>query len=228
MIVQQKNKIFSKLPFYDKLSKQQIDSLIIGSQIVSYKNQALIHDFNSDCVGMLYIIKGDLRVYIISDEGREITLFHITDGEFCVLSASCVLEQITFDVNIEAVQDTQLLIVNPNTFSKITSENIYAECFSYKTVTERFSDVMWSFQQLLFMSFDKRLAVFLYERAINDNSISISITHEQIAKNIGSAREVVSRMLKRFAQDGIVQLKRGTILITDKQKLKKIAGINAS
>lgn len=225
MITKEKNEILSQLPFFDRLTEPQITELINGSQIASYKKGALIHDFSADCIGLMYVIKGSIRVYIISEEGREITLYHITDGEFCVLSASCVLKHITFDVNIEAGLDTQMMIVNSNTFAKISSENIYAECFTYKVAAERFSDVMWAFQQLLFMSIDKRLAVFLYDESVKTNSDDIYITHDQIAKSIGSAREVVSRMLKRFSEDGIVELKRGIVSLIDRKKLKRIAGI---
>jgi CRP/FNR family transcriptional regulator len=96
------------------------------------------------------------------------------------------------------------------------------ENYIYKKSTDRFSEVMWAIEQILFMSFDKRLAVFLFDEAVKTKSNKIKYTHEQIAKYVGSAREVVSRMLKSFESQGILKLSRGTIEIIDKDKLRQI------
>ena len=96
--------------------------------------------------------------------------------------------------------------------------NIYVENFSNKMKAIRFSDVMWTMQQILFFSFDKRLAIFLYEELIKSGPI-IRYSHMEIAKYLGSAREVVSRMLKYFEKDGIVKVSRKEIEIIDKKKL---------
>lgn len=88
--------------------------------------------------------------------------------------------------------------------------------------TTRFSDVMWAMQQILFMGVDKRLAIFLWDETAKTGSNSIKMTHEQIARYMGSAREVVSRMLKYFAGEGIVALSRGEIRVMDKEKLSKL------
>ena len=96
------------------------------------------------------------------------------------------------------------------------------EAFAYRLATERFSDVMWTMQQILFMSFDKRLAIFLLDESASLGSDTIKLTHEQIAKLLGSAREVVSRMLKYFAEEGYVRLSRGTVTITDKKALREL------
>jgi CRP/FNR family transcriptional regulator len=92
----------------------------------------------------------------------------------------------------------------------------------YELIIERFSEVMWAMQQILFMGFDKRLAVFLYDEYSRTGFNEIKMTHEQIAKMTGSAREVVSRMLKRFADDGLVEFRRGIIILKDISRLKKI------
>lgn len=159
---------------------------------------------------------------MLSDEGKEITLFRIEKGEVCILSSSCVLNTISFDVHLCAETNCEIIHISAQAFQKIVSSNIYAECFTYKLATERFSLVMWTMEQVLFTSFDKRLAGFLLDESIATKSDVISHTHEEIAHYLGSAREVVSRMLKYFAKEGYVELKRGTVIIKDKQNLRNL------
>ena len=173
--------------------------------------------------GGILVKSGCIRVYILSDEGREITLYRLYSGELCMLSASCVLQAITFDVMVDAEEDSECYIINGNMFADITKHNIYAENFALNLVASRFSDVMWVMQRILFMSFDKRLAIFLYDEMIKTGDEKIRLTQEQIAKYVGSAREVVSRMLKYFASEGIVSYSRGGVKILDKKKLKELA-----
>ncbi|MEG1244642.1 MAG: Crp/Fnr family transcriptional regulator, partial [Oscillospiraceae bacterium] len=167
--------------------------------------------------------KGHIRVYMLSDEGREITLFRLFDGETCVFSASCVLSDITFDVFIDAEDDTQALLLKSSYFNKLLQDNIYVQNYTYKLTVQRFSDVMWAMQQVLFTSFDKRLAIFLLDELESSSTDEVKLTHEQIAKYMGSAREVVSRMLKYFENDGIVKIYRGGVKIIDKEKLRQQA-----
>jgi CRP/FNR family transcriptional regulator len=146
---------------------------------------------------------GSIRIYMTSEDGREITLYRLYEGDTCLLSASCALSQITFDVSIDAVTDCEIMQIDAATFSRVFEENIYVENFAYKIITERFSDVMWAMQQILFMSFDKRLAIFLIDESSKTGSDEIKMTHEQISRLMGSAREVVSRMLKYFSSEGM-------------------------
>lgn len=212
----------SHLDFWDKLSESEINLLQSNIVSVSYKKGFNLHSADSECLGVLLIKTGGLRIYILSEDGREITLYRLSPGDVCVLSASCILNSITFDVHIDADIDTDAYLINIGTFSKLSSQNVYVENFAYKNTVERFSDVMWALEQILFMSFDKRLAIFLFDEITKTNSNKLQITQEQIAKYIGSAREVVSRMLKVFQTDGILEQSRGFIHILDKEKLKKL------
>ncbi|MDP4118090.1 MAG: Crp/Fnr family transcriptional regulator [Bacillota bacterium] len=209
-----------RFPFYDKLNENEINSI---KENVLFRNCNAGMIINTggghECLGMVFVCEGMLRCYMLSEEGREITLFRISAGNSCVFSASCVLSQITFDVFIEAETDSRIMILNAQAFSHLTDTNIYVENYAYKLATKRFSDVMYAMQQLLFMRFDKRLALFLSEEAIDDN---VHMTHEQIGRDLNSAREVVTRMLNRFSDDGIVKITRGCIVITDHKKLNNI------
>jgi CRP/FNR family transcriptional regulator len=208
--------------FWDKLSLSEQELILNNIIPVNYKKGEAIHSGDNDCVGILLVQSGDLRTYILSEDGREITLYRLNNGDVCILSASCILKNITFDVHINAETNSNILLLNSTIFQDICDKNIYAENFSYKIVVDRFSDVMWAMQQILFMSFDKRLALFLLDESLKNHTDTLHLTHEQIAKYIGSAREVVSRMLKYFETEGYVTLSRGTVKLINRKALNKL------
>lgn len=212
-----------KLPLWDLLSEEE--KILVESNLysVSFKKGELIPKKSESCFGIILVKKGSLRVHIISEDGREVTLYRIKEGEMCTLSSSCVLDAITFEVYIEAEENTEIINVPSNIFKRIMEGNIYVKAFMYEGIAARFSDVMWIMQQILFAGIDKRIAVFLIKESEEIGKDKIKITHEQLAKYIGSAREVISRMLKYFEQEGFVFLGRGSIEIVDKNELVKIA-----
>lgn len=210
------------LPFWQHLNQNEKNILINNASIIEYQSGQLIHHGKNDCVGILIIVSGKLRTYMISNEGKEITLFYLQPHNVCVLSAACILDSIDFEVLVEAKTTCQIIQISSAAFLQLSKQNIYIELFSYKLATERFSDVMWAMQQLLFMSFDQRLAAYLIEASDRTNSLDIKITHEQIAQDLNSAREVVSRMLKHFAKEGYVHLSRGKIHLINKQALASL------
>lgn len=210
------------LPFWEKLNSEQKTLLADNAKTVEYKKKAIIHHGSNDCIGILLINKGTVRTYMISAEGREITLYKLNKNDICILSASCILSVINFDVFVEAQTDCEILQVNSKTLSQLIEKNIYVELFSYKLATARFSDVMSAMEQLLFTKFDKRLAKFLINESTKQNSTTIKITQEEIAKNLGTAREVVSRCLNSFAKNDILTISRGAITIQNQDALKII------
>lgn len=208
--------------FWEQLSEPEKLKLEENSYPFRYKRGETIHGGEQDCVGILLVRSGGIRTYILSEDGREVTLYRLSAGDVCVLSSSCVISNITFDVHIDADFDSELLIINSEVYSEIADTNIYVENFTNKEAVARFSDVMWAMQQILFMSFDKRLASFLIDEISRTGNVEIMLTHDAIAKYVGSAREVVSRMLKYFASEGIVELQRGGLTVLDKQRLRKL------
>lgn len=220
MIKNEFEPLFSEhFSFWEHLTTQQQELLNNHASLVSYAKGTTLHNGSDECAGLILLKSGQLRIYLLSEDGREITLYRLFPGDICILSASCVLDAITFDVVIDAVEDVELLNISAPAFYQITHENIYAEAFAYHLATDRFSDVMWAMQQILFMGMDKRLAIFLADELSKSKTNEIHMTQEQIAKYIGTAREVVSRMIKYFATEGIVESFRGGIRILDKQKL---------
>lgn len=211
------------IPFWDVLSKEQRSFLMRNLVIRTYAKGSSMHNCKEECTGVLFVRSGQLRAYMISEDGREVTLYRLFAGDTCTLSASCILQEITFEVLIDVTEESEVLVVNAAAFLELSRQNIYVENFLYKQTVEKFSDVMWAMQQILFMSFDRRLAIFLLDESNSAKKDVIYMTHEQIAKYLGSAREVVTRMLKYFAEEGIVSLSRGEIWIKNKKKLRKLA-----
>ena len=204
--------------FWGHLSDDEKEFVCHNTEFMTYHPGQNVHSADLRCVGVLFVKKGCLRVYIMSEEGKEVTLYRVNAGEVCILSASCVLSEITFDAYVDSEDQSEVVVLNAFAFAKMINKNIYVENFSNKMKAIRFSDVMWTMQQILFFSFDKRLAIFLYEELIKNGPI-IRYSHMEIAKYLGSAREVVSRMLKYFEKDGIVLVSRKEIEIIDKKKL---------
>lgn len=211
-----------EFPFWEKLHSDEKEQLLTGAAHKEYAKGSMVHSANEECLGLILVEQGRLRVYIESEEGRDITLYRLEEGDICTLSASCFMSEITFEVMIEAESDSSIAVINTGVFKRIAAENIYVENYMYKQTTARFSDVMWTMQQILFLSFDKRLALFLLDEIAKGDGDTLTMTHEQIAKYIGSAREVVSRMLKYFEEEGYVKLSRGKIQILDEDALEKM------
>lgn len=212
-----------QFPFWKDICKEEREQLIVGAVAKNYTKGSLVHSASERCLGIILVQKGCLRVFIESEEGRDITLYRLEPGEACTLSASCFMQEITFEVLITAEEDSEVVLLLPSVFKQIAEKNVYVENYIYKQTAERFSDVMWAMQQILFLSFDKRLALFLLEEQKKAEGGFICLTQEQIAKYVGSAREVVSRMLKYFVEEGYVAISRGKIQILDENALEELA-----
>ena len=206
--------------FWGNLTEQEKKEVEENAVEVRFRRGESIHRAGEDCAGMMLVTSGQLRTYILSEDGRAVTLYRLWKGDVCVLSASCVLSEVAFDVLIEAVVDTEVILLPLAFFRRLKEKNVYVELFTYRLATERFSDVMWSLQQILFMRADQRLAAFLWDEMTRTGTEEMSYTHDQIARYMGSAREVVSRLLKYFSQEGIVKVSRGKITVLDRAKLK--------
>ena len=212
----------SHFPAWDKLTANQQQLIIDNASLLSVKKNSLIQNTSAGCSGILIIKQGTLRVYTLSEQGKEITLYRLNTGDICILSASCVIRDITFDIYIDTLTDCQLIQILPCAFARVLQENIHLEALTYKLATQRLCTVTWAMQQMIFTSFDKRLAEFLLNESRSTGSDEINMTHEQIAKLMGTAREVVTRMLKYFSNENYVQLMRGKVKILNKQALEKL------
>ena len=210
-------------PFWEGLSMWDKETFLHSSVDVEYKKGSTVHD-GGHCTGVILIKSGTLRMYMLSDDGKEVTLYRLFPGDICVMSASCVLDAITFDVMIDAEEDSECVVVGGCAYEGVWQKSDEVKIFTYETALSRFSDVMWVMQQILFMSMDKRLAIFLLDECAKTGSDTLKLTHEQIAKYMGSAREVISRMLKYFSSEGLIRSSRSEgITVLDKARLRKLS-----
>lgn len=208
-------------PFWDKLTEDEQKIILNNSSLMTYHDGQNIHD-STECTGVLVVKTGQLRVYMLSAEGKEITLYKLNPYDVCMLSAACILNNINFNVMVDAEQYSEVYLINPHKYNELKKKNIMVERFTNNVINSSFSEAMWIMEQIVFMSFDKRLAIFLLEQSESVKSDTLNLTHDYIAKNMGTAREVVSRMLKYFQTEGMVSLSRGSIFLNDKARLKAL------
>lgn len=209
-------------PIWNKLSpahQKQISETIINRSV---KKGTIIHNGNIDCTGLLLIKSGQLRAYILSDKGREITLYRLFDMDLCLFSASCIIKSLQFDITIEAEKDSEFWLIPAEIYKGIMEESANVANYTNEIMASRFSEVMWLIEQIMWKSLDKRVASFLLEESSIEETNLLKITHEAIANHLGTHREVITRMLRYFQSENIVKLTRGTVEIINKEKLQEL------
>lgn len=210
-------------PVWNRLTAAQQNQLLSGLTSRKAKKGTILHNGSADCTGLLLIKTGQLRAYILSDEGREITIYRLFDRDMCLFSASCILNSIQFEITITAEKDTEFWLIPSELYKNLLTESAPLANYTNELMAARFSDVMWLIEQILWKSLDKRLAAFLLEEAAIEDSNELKITHEIIANHLGSHREVITRMLRYFQSDGIVKLSRGKITLLNSERLEELA-----
>ena len=213
----------SFFPVWNRLTAQQQADLSGSAFSRKVKKGDVIHNGNADCTGLLLIRAGQFRAFILSEDGREITIYRLFERDLCLFSASCMMRSIQFDVTIQAEKDAELWVIPAETYKRIMEESAPLSNFTNEVMATRFSDVMWLIEQVMWKSFDKRLAAFLLEEASIEGTNELKITHEIIGNHMGNPREVVTRMLRYFQNEGMVKLSRGIIEITDEDALRDLA-----
>ena len=210
-------------PIWSKLTddqRQRITQRVMRREV---KKGTLLHDSSNECTGLLLVRTGQLRAYILSDEGREITIYRLFDRDMCLFSASCIMRSIQFDITVEAEKDTELWLIPPDVYQSVMNESAAVANYTNEVMATRFSEVMWLMEQIMWKSLDKRLAAFLAEESAIEGSETLKLTHETIAKHLGSHREVITRMLRYFQSEGWVKVSRGTVEILDMDALEGLS-----
>ena len=213
---------FSYLPVFNKLTKLQQETLATSAFVRKFKKSEIVHNGSIDCTGLFIVLCGQLRAFTNSDDGREITLYRLFERDICLFSVSCILNGIQFDITVSAEKDAEVLVIPSDIYKSVMEVSAPLANYTNEVMASRFSDVMWLVDQIMWKSFDKRLADFLLNEANIEGCDILKITHETIGNHLGNPREVVTRMLKHFAEDGLISLSRGTIELVDKKGLKEI------
>lgn len=209
-------------PIWSKLDEKHKEKLLSSVFSRKVEKGTVLHNASMDCTSLFLVKSGQLRAHILSDEGREVTLYRLFDRDMCLFSASCMMRSIQFEITIVAEKDTELWVIPVGVYQSIKEESAPLANYTNEIMATRFTEVMWLIEQIMWKSLDKRLAAFLIEEATIEGSAVLKITHEGIANHIGSHREVITRMLKYFQAEGMVALSRGTVEILDEDKLEAL------
>ena len=210
-------------PIKDQLNKADQERVDYAAVRRRVPKGTLLHGGDGVCTGLLVIASGQLRAHMISEEGREITLYRLFERDICLFSASCMLRDIQFDIAVEVERDADFWIIPPDLYRGLMAESAAVANYTNDVMSSRFPEVMWPLEQIMWRSFDQRLAGFLLTEARLEGSLVLPVTHERIADHLGTAREVVTRMLRYFQSAGMVRLARGTVAITDEKRLEALA-----
>lgn len=217
--------MLSELPFWKYLSEMERQDLLTASYCRHFESGTVVYDPEEEKLGLFCVMTGLIRAFILSEEGREITLYRLRQEDVCALCDCGAIAQTGLETHLIAERETDILIVPPEAISYMADRNIYVQCFVYELTAQRLSEITSVFQQILFARFDQRLASFLVEECRRSGSAEISMTQEQIAGYVNSAREVVARMLRQFSIEGLVETRRGVTLLKDIPALEKRSGI---
>ena len=209
-------------PVWDKLTSDQQQQIAGVIQHRCVKKGSHIHDSSAECLGLVMVRSGQLRAYILSEDGREITFGRLFDYDVSLLSASCVLPDLQLNVMIEAEKDTEFWSIPACLFKNLMEESLAVSNYARNLLSSNFSELMWLMEQIMWKSLDKRLAAFLLEEMSIEGETKLKTTHEAIANHLGSHREVITRMLRYFQNEGMVKLSRGAIEIVDAAKMEAL------
>ena len=209
-------------PIWNKLQTDQQDRIRSNLNFRTVKKGTILHNGDMDCTGLFLVKAGQLRAYILSDEGREITIYRLFDRDLCLFSASCIMRSIQFEVTIQAEKDTDLWVIPAEVYQDIMETSAPVANYTNELMASRFSEVMWLIEQIMWKSLDKRVAAFLLEESHIEGTEELKLTHETIANHLGSHREVITRMLRYFQSEGMVKLSRGAVRILDPARLEEL------
>ena len=210
-------------PIWNRMSDDHRNRIMQVIDLKKIKQGTVVHDGSPDCLGMLLVKSGQLRAYLLNDEGREITICRFFEMDICLFTAACVMPNMQFDIFIEAEKYTEIWIIPACLYKNLMDESLVVANYAHDLITNHFSELMWLMEQIMWKSFDKRLAKFLLEESALEESDSLKITHEKIANHMGTAREVVTRMLRYFQSEDMIRLTRGTVDIKNRKALTKLA-----
>lgn len=211
------------IPFWDKLTDKQKILLSDSIKVKAFLKGDMLHDGSNRCDGFIVVTSGQLRAFTVSEEGKELTMYRLFPHDMCLFSASCIMNNIEFDVMVQGEENGKLIIIPSDVYKELMEQSIHVANYTNQLMASRFSDVMWLIDQIINKKMDQRIGALIYEEFKLNDSKKVQMTHEELANHLGTAREVVTRILKVLQQDGIIVLSRGTIEVKDENKLYKIA-----
>jgi len=206
---------FTRLfPFINNAADEFIDTFFAQAQYVELPAGASICDEGQNCAHLALLMEGTGRVYKLSPSGREVTLYRINPGESCVLTASCIMTQDSFPAMAEAETAVSGLVISPSNVRQWFCQDNEWQRFIFGLLSHRLADIISVVEEVAFKRIDVRLAE-LFVRSLNQGQSTINKTHADLAADLGSSREVISRILRDFAQRELIHSGRGSLQILD-------------
>ena len=202
-------KDLKKFPFYDKIDEQSLEKLVNYSVERKLPKGQLMMGDNGRCNGVPLILSGTMRLFRVAENGREINVYNVHEGELCVLAAICTLADFEYDYSTQAKEDCDLAVLPPETFRQLMNDSEVFKNYIFTAMADKLVASMRAIEMLNFSSIEDRLSDYLYYNADENNMVNA--THEMMARDIGSSREVVSRQLKKFENQGLLEIKRGKV-----------------
>jgi CRP/FNR family transcriptional regulator, anaerobic regulatory protein len=190
--------------------KKKVHELLAVSRSQSIPRRSRIYTEGDVCPAIAFVLSGEIRVFKIGETGREITLYEIGTGETCILNASCILANTSYPANAIAITDVDVLLIPSADFRRLVTEYDEMREFVFTLLSERLATVMELVEEVAFGRMDERLMDYLVEKSENN---VLEATHQKIANDLGTSREVVSRLLKDFERKQHLKLSRNSITL---------------
>ena len=222
--------ILNKFRFYHEAASSSQSEFERAASVVSLPIGAFVFHEGDVCRQIALIGDGRIRVFKVSEKGREINLYHVQARETCILSASCLLAGVGYPATAQVELPTQALVFPGEFFRDWVNTKDEVRHFVFETVATRMASMMTLIEEVAFGKMDYRLAEFLVHNFANEGRPTTVLyrTHEQIAAELGSAREVMSRLLKEFERVGAIELARGRLHLRNENILRKLYDLHSS
>ena len=215
------DRLLSLYPALSGLPAERLAALTQPQAIMHLPAGTQVFAEHQPCHGFPLLLDGSIKVIKLASSGRELMLYRVTPGGSCIISSSCLLAHTDYNARGIAETPLTLLALPVPEFSRLLVEHAPFRDFVFHLFTERIAELMQLVEEVAFARLDQRLAKLLLAR----NESTLNVTHQQLADELGSVREIVSRLLKGFAAQGLVTLGREQLNIVDRPGLHKIASV---
>ncbi len=215
------NRITEVFPFLHNAEPDFIRHFFQRASKVSLPEGSLICNEGTECGSLPLLLEGRARVYKLSETGREITLYRLGVGESCILTASCILSDVPFPAFAVSETPIEAVAVPVTDVNSWMGESAAWREYLFGLISGRFADVISMVEEVAFRRVDRRIAALLLKRSIEGGNNVIAVTHQEIASDLGSSREVVSRILKDFETASHIEVSRGHVRVLDHHWLRQ-------
>jgi CRP/FNR family transcriptional regulator len=218
-----KREVLSKIPFFTEAPAELRKALLEAAAVVHLEAGEYFLREGDTCAHFAIVVSGRMRVFKLGEGGQEITLYHVGAGEACPLNVSCILSDRPVPAMARVEEPVEAVVVAASTFRSWIASHESMRTFVFQMFASRLAEVMSLVEEVAFRRMDRRLARRLLDLLADHSNGQVEITHADLAADLGTAREVVSRLLKEFERVGAVQLTRGRILSQNMATLRGLA-----